>query len=206
MISYQVGPITAYGTVGCFDERWATLLLGEAPNRWMQENGRPELALWREDLADLCGVDIKEFLRLFARANLLPTWPGHSETLGTGAREGGGGRTRGSRFPFDLAMPRARALIETLVDRKASPFLRVILFGRRVARSFGIPPTQPFFELVRLRAFPFVVVPHPSGASHWWNDPANVRTARAWWTRAAKEQRKNVEREVAAEFRRPGKG
>jgi hypothetical protein len=201
VIERKFGPVTTYGVACCYDERWATLLIGEAPNRWMHENARPQAALWREDLAALCGVDLRSFLRLWVRCNLLDEWPGHSVTVGTGSRGKGGGRTKGSRFPLEEAVPRAEALLCELAGGQ-TPFRRAALFGRRVARAFGVGREQPFFSLFRLRGFPFVVVPHPSGASHWWNDEANVEAARRWWTAAARGQGKAMAAGLAAEWRR----
>lgn len=51
---------------------------------------------------------------------------------------------------------------------------RVLLLGGRVATAFGVH--TELFEWTTSPGFAAAVVPHPSGLSRWWNDPANVRT------------------------------
>lgn len=169
----QVGPVRAYGPPGAFVPDWATLLVGEAWNRWMQENpGRAHVALHREDLAELCGTGLMGYLKRFARCDLLEYWPG---------RDG-----RGSAFPLDKAKPQAELLGQALPGR----FRRVVFVGKRVAQAFNWK--RPWFEwgilVVRDDALRFVgeveaaVVPHPSKVSTWWKDPANVAQATTFWT------------------------
>lgn len=61
------------------------------------------------------------------------------------------------------------------VSEMADEYLHVVLLGRRVARAFGLQD-QRLFDFVDHVA----VMPHPSGRSHWWNDPGNERRARAF--------------------------
>lgn len=64
---------------------------------------------------------------------------------------------------------------------------RVVLLGGRVAAAFHVG--SPLFEwglAVEVDAgvgWTYARSPHPSGRSHWWNDPANVAVAREFWTR-----------------------
>jgi uracil-DNA glycosylase len=62
----------------------------------------------------------------------------------------------------------------------------VIFVGKNVARAFGVNRTAAFFEHFIFwkggRSFHAWLSPHPSGANHWWNDPANVEKARNFWS------------------------
>jgi len=49
------------------------------------------------------------------------------------------------------------------------PDARFILLGREVARAFGLSSTVPFLAWTGR----YVVVPHPSGRTRWYNSPAN---------------------------------
>lgn len=102
-------------------------------------------------LARLAGMPGHRELRRRARlVNLLPAWPGKSG--------------KGDAFPLREARDRARRL------RTRGT---VLLAGRVVAAAFGLADAEYFEPRGR-----FHVIPHPSGVSHWWNDPANVRRAR----------------------------
>jgi hypothetical protein len=65
---------------------------------------------------------------------------------------------------------------------------RTVLLGRFVAEMFDEADT-PFFRWTE----PFgpasllAVAPHPSGISHWWNEPANVRRAKRFWRALARD-------------------
>ena len=66
----------------------------------------------------------------------------------------------------------AHAVAEYFRDRGR----QVLLAGRGVAGAFGVD--LPFFLWAEERGMMVAVVPHPSGVSRWWNDPANERRAR----------------------------
>lgn len=181
----QLGPVRVYGRPCVFDPRVCTLLVGEAPNRWMHQNpGREHVVLAREDLAELAGLSLLDYLRTFARCNLLDRWPGAQK----------GDRARGgSAFPLEEARPRAEKLREAIFE-PSSPVVRVVLLGRRVAAAFDregrsrerAALAYPFFRWwseTRPGSKPvrWVVVPHPSKTSRWWNDAANVAQARLFW-------------------------
>lgn len=120
--------------------------------------------------------------------NLLNRWPG---------AEG-----RGSAFPLEEARERASEFVRSIATpstlsvegepycffdgkRFPRPSL-VMLAGRRVARSFRLPGarTRDYFETIEecsvVAGYPVVVVPHPSGLNHWWNDPVNRRLAKGY--------------------------
>jgi hypothetical protein len=88
--------------------------------------------------------------------NLIKRWPGPSAS-----------RNKGDAFPLERAA-RAAARLE-LGDGP------VILLGKGVAGAFGA--RADFFEWFELRGRRAVVIPHPSGVSRWWNEPANRRRA-----------------------------
>lgn len=167
-----VGPVVAYGPPCAFEPDVATLLVGEAPNRWMgSDPERARHVLFRDDLHDLCDVTGIQFYRCFARCNLLDRWPGSSG--------------KGSSFPLAEARVVADALLPELEER----FRRVVLVGRRVASAFGPgPATQPWFLWSDCTEFELAVVPHPSRVSRWWDVPGNVDQARAFWSKLAREQ------------------
>jgi hypothetical protein len=179
----ELGPVKVYGPPCAVEPAWATLLVGEAPNRWMEQNNAPHHALWRHDLAGLAGLTMLEFLRCFARCDLLDRYPG---------RQG-----RGSAFPLAEARPRADALLEALRS-ESSPFVRVVLVGRRTAQACG--HSDPWFywrtlDVSPARAIDFACAPHPSKVSTWWRDEGNVAQARAFWTGLGKEILEPLDRE-----------
>lgn len=142
------------------------LLVGEAPSRAIDH--QPSLGLLREDLAELAGVEHPiEWWLLFARANLLPRWPGRSP----------GGK--GDRFPREEARRRARRL-----RGRFGRFSRVVLLGRRVEGAFDLRGSGWFAwrDAFKTRV---AVAPHPSKVSRWWNDSNNVALARTFWRELA---------------------
>jgi hypothetical protein len=111
-----------------------------------------------ERLARLAGfaraVDLRRAARL---TNLLVRWPGR-------------GNGKGDAFPIAEAREAAWGV------RLAGI---VLLAGRGVARAFGLGGAR-YFEWAAIGAARVAVVPHPSGISHWWNDPRNRRRAGAF--------------------------
>jgi hypothetical protein len=69
---------------------------------------------------------------------------------------------------------------------------RVLFVGVRVARAFGVDP-YPLMDWQLDDRFEYAVVPHPSGANRWWNEPSNVETAR-WFFRDVKYHRRDADR------------
>jgi uracil DNA glycosylase superfamily protein len=161
------------------------LLIGEAPGK----SGRPMAPALEgragRRLARLMGVSEEIYLRITDRVNLLPRW--------TGARDD---------TPWPAAQARraaVRMIRSQLLDQRAG----VVLLGRRVAAAFGVEPDLPWATpaFVRpaldrdLRACQDLglltswivalerayVMPHPSGASRWWNSRRNRQYANWWW-------------------------
>lgn len=58
---------------------------------------------------------------------------------------------------------------------------RAVLLGSRVARAFGVDEIALFsgsHVTIDGWRLDYVRMPHPSGRSHWWNDPEHVAQAR----------------------------
>lgn len=74
-----------------------------------------------------------------------------------------------------------RASVYDLLSRMVGR--RTILLGSRVAEAFNLLHLG-YFEWTRDPDVNLIVAraPHPSGRSHWWNDPANVESARRFWS------------------------
>lgn len=105
-------------------------------------------------LERLAGLQPGELPARARLVNLLGAWPGRAG--------------KGCRFPAGQAREAARRLrLRTDV---------ILLAGRGVAAAFG-EGGRKYFEWFRLRRRWAAVVPHPSGVSHWWNDPSNRRRA-----------------------------
>lgn len=68
-----------------------------------------------------------------------------------------------------------------VAERRARQLARqgrpIVMLGRRVATSFGHADLS-FFRVVGHGGRRFALLPHPSGLSREWNDPASVRKAR----------------------------
>ena len=73
------------------------------------------------------------------------------------------------------ASDRAVSLAREVGDR------RRIYLGKRVSAAFRFD--EDFFVWRRSQ----VVCPHPSGLNRWWNEPANVQSAAAFWKLLLKE-------------------
>lgn len=90
--------------------------------------------------------------------NLLGAYPGRSG--------------KGDAFPAGEARLAAAAL-----DARGA---LVVLLGLGVTRAFKV--AAPWFG----RRGAFVVAPHPSGVSRWWNEAGNRRRARRFWRALAR--------------------
>lgn len=94
-------------------------------------------------------------------------------------------KTRGKGDPFDMPAAREKAArMMTQIHRMKPPV--VLLMGRKVEKAFGFR-SGPFLVHRRWQGVKFVVFPHPSGVSHWWND-WNNREAAAWLLRTLVRQ------------------
>lgn len=158
------------------------VVVGQAPGSdWRpgQERSYPALTGWASvRLSGLGGVSRVEWVTVFQRENVLDHFPG---------RAGG----KGHLFPPADARAAAERLAARLEGRD------VVLLGSAVARAFGLVDAPPFAWVERrLVATPVatlrsvVTTPHPSRANLWWNDPANVARARAFWSVTCAEARR----------------
>lgn len=138
-----------------------TLIIGEAPSKWMAERGiTTPLPLARRELAALAGIVPARFEELFECANVLDEWPG---------KEG-----KGDRFPLEEA--RAAISHKMLSWCKHD---RMILLGKRVAKAFMVEPI--LFQWQQHMFVQVCVAPHPSGVNAWWNKAENRRAAAIFW-------------------------
>lgn len=82
--------------------------------------------------------------------------------------------------PWDAA--RAREVASAWLPRLQEEFSLVLLAGKRVVDAFGAELLGTMAECcgstVDLGGVGGVMLPHPSGLSRWWNDPANVEEFR----------------------------
>jgi len=150
-------------------ERKPLLLVGQAPCG--QRPRAPALCPSTRSgrrLAELAGVgSVRE---IADAVNLLRRFPGSAGP-------------KGDLFPIEEARRAARRLAGRMRARRAT-----LLLGGNVARAFGVGGTD-FLEWTEVRGARACVFPHPSGISHWWNDPRNVRRARRFLRRLAMEAR-----------------
>lgn len=113
-------------------------------------------------LAALCGLELDGFLHRFERVNLLPYFPGRGP--------------KGDHFHPDVARMAACQMTPRLRQR------HTVLLGWHVARAFHMDQLELFTWQDEVGDGALVAVaPHPSGISHWWNEPANVRRAQRFW-------------------------
>lgn len=141
------------------------LIIGEAPAR-TGDPRRPLLGRSGSRLAKLCGLDLQDYARRFARANVLEQWPGRL--------------TKGDAFDLPTARLRACVLRRRFVGGRL-----VVLLGRRTALAFGL--RCAYLQPERVACANVVVLPHPSGINRWWNEPENVRRASSFLRRAARQ-------------------
>lgn len=73
------------------------------------------------------------------------------------------------RVPFDAALAKR---VATTIKSRYCDGTKIIMAGRRVATAFG------FAKWPMLHATGgMMLVPHPSGLNHWWNDEIEVEIA-----------------------------
>jgi len=155
------------------------LLVGEAPNEatamkphaWLSPD-KSGIRHSANRLLEYMGFSFRDYLVAFDRANLLH-YPQPREAKGRGF----------IREEARLNAERLKRAVDP--DRHVG----VILLGTRVARAWGLtenPHRRYFYWHVWNLTCPtgqvlVAVVPHPSGANRWWNDPANREDARRFF-------------------------
>lgn len=130
------------------------LIVGEAPSR-ATDGGPPLSGRSGARLAAMLGLRPEDLAARFELANLLERWPGPA---------------RGGGSAFHAAEAASAAASLDLEGR------RVVLLGARVARAFGVRRPEPL-SVVDVRGSEALLLPHPSGASRWWNSPENREAA-----------------------------
>jgi hypothetical protein len=124
-------------------------------------------------LAALVGIGVEDFCARYGWVNLLGRWPGRK-----GAGDG-----------WEPSIARANAAgIRGALSAKKTPTI-VIMLGYKVSEAFGIGGSYFLGSVERPyrgQEVMFVVFPHPSGISRWWNVPENRKKAaevlRRWAT------------------------
>jgi hypothetical protein len=155
------------------NETWRTLDLTLALKSVGQHRGRGMVA-WLKCIHPW----LHHFVEVTTHVNLLSYYPGAER--------------KGSAFPRGPARAQARKLMNAIDlmhkcvnfnGRRLETPDFLLLCGSRVADAFGIHDVKwKYFTEQRILGFsyPAVVVPHPSGVSRWWNDPANLIRARTY--------------------------
>ena len=146
--------------VWCDDGR-KVVLVGQAPSRG-GDTLRPFFGKSGGRLERLAGIPRGLLGDHFALANILQRWRGSAGS-------------KGDMFPIVMASRAAEELLRQLDGR------RVVVLGRAAARAMGVPgvaPAMTWRNHVPLEEI--AVMPHPSGVSLWWNDPANILAAAAF--------------------------
>lgn len=159
------------------------LIVGEAPGP-RTDPAVPLDGRAARRIAALAGIDVPTLRRRARIRNILPAWPGPAGK-GSEFRHGSSEAVDGAARLVDLEARRgqlvivlgrraARALAPTWHGLHRVPFLEVErrLAVRRYASTVEGPPWR--YQAIPVRV---VVLPHPSGVNHWWNDPANVDAA-----------------------------
>lgn len=154
------------------------LIVGQAPSR-SDPSGVLMGASGRR-IAVLAGLEFPgEYASRFWRRNLVDVY------LGKASGE------KGDSFDLKAGRAKAEFLLPLFAKR------RVVLLGRAVASCFRhLNPTLDMLsrggplhawynisvhDLESWQSAIVAVAAHPSGVSHYWNDPKNVRRARRFW-------------------------
>lgn len=163
------------------DARGIGLLIGEAPAGSTKSAQRPGEPLTHDSLVGkrligLMSLSTKSYYHLFDRVNLLPEQRRHkSSWFGN----------NGYEFDLVLAEKSAREVVDdVIIPRRYS---MVFMLGARVHRAFSAAlgdaslKSAGWYDTVRVSGMvdsPLVAIPHPSGTSRTWNDPAAVERCR----------------------------
>jgi len=152
------------------------VLVGQAPAK-STPAGSPPLLVGPtpKRLMELGGLELREYVFLFDRRNVLDRWTG---------KQG-----NGDSFPLAEARKKAAlASMSDLVDRD------IVFLGKSVAGAFGRGDV-PYFERSKFgwgTKGSAVTFPHPSGVSHWWNEPSNHLKAKMFMGYLVEESRRRL--------------
>lgn len=144
-------------------------------------------------LAELAGLSFEDYLKTFARANLLSRFEGVDEN-GVALLD-----SRSARGAAEHVMNR---LNHDYWYRQGSqePLpapARLILLGRRVAAAFYLEDDRPWFEWTPMAFGPpgcrVAVMPHPLGSTAWWESSENVDAAREFFKKLLAQQRASLD-------------
>lgn len=131
--------------------------VGEAPSASTDRHRVPLAGETGRRLSSWAGLRPGGLARAARCLNLLEGFPG--------------GQGRGAAFPLGAAR-RAWAALEPKLSG------RVVLLGVRLARLAGLDEHPPYAWVEARPGLALCWMPHPSGLSHWWNEPAHVEDAR----------------------------
>lgn len=112
-------------------------------------------------LSELSGLTLIEFARRFERTNVVL-------------------RPELWEYPL-IVSANVAELMERMHERKT------LLLGTRVAAAFKSLEVPLFEWTTRWTDVTVARIPHPSGRSRWWNEPANVERARVFMSTLAHE-------------------
>jgi uracil-DNA glycosylase len=150
------------------------IFVGQAPAR-PAESGKPGSGRTSTArLARLLQMTRAEFSERFGWINLIGRWPGKNG--------------KGDRWLPGIGRANAGDVVASLAAKRAPT--TVFLLGHNVAEAFARDAEYFCGSIERPLGGPevtFIVFPHPSGVSQWWNDLAHVDEARAVLQRWTKE-------------------
>ncbi|CAK9059040.1 unnamed protein product [Durusdinium trenchii] len=156
------------------------LVVGQAPplppeslsSDYKPLQGQPE-----KRLARLAGLSLDELWAFFDRVDLLGWCPGKKDRKSYHQWSAGYRKHRcdGHRFPLSVAR-----LVAARLRRfgRLERYAVVVLCGRLVAAAFALSLDRCVPWTEEQDGVRFLVLPHPSGVSHFWNDEES-------WHRAA---------------------
>ena len=79
----------------------------------------------------------------------------------------------------------ARLVAEILL--RMSSYTQIVLFGRKVARAFGLQNFEAF-SMIQEGETRMFLLPHPSGRCRVWNDGENIKRARKLMKQVIKKE------------------
>lgn len=169
--------------ISCLAPQSRGLIVGQAPPAPLEKlppGYLPFQGLPERRLARLAGVQSPAVLwSSFDRLDLLGWCPGPKDRKPYHMKDTGYRKHQcdGHRFPIRDARLAASRLVT--FGRLAESYAIVVLCGRLVALCFGLKIEGKFVPwMEELEGIRYLVMPHPSGVSHYWNDQAS-------WHRAA---------------------